>query len=129
MAGFIDVLLRGLILVLASVVLGGVVWTRWVLRAEPHAKPTPATALALHGVALAAAAAAVAQTATLLVALSEVAGPEGWPLGAFLATTFARAAVLRVALALAIGALAVTLARRAAGPALWHALGGLALAF
>ena len=132
MAGFIDVILRGAILVFASLVLGGVVWTRWVLRAEPHAKPAPATALALRGVALAAAAAAVAQTSTLLVALSEVggvAGPEGWPLGAFFATTFARAAVLRVALALAIGALAVTLARRAAGPVAWNALGGLALAF
>src|SRR6266850_282381 len=132
MAGFIDVILRGAILVFASLVLGGVVWTRWVLRAEPHAKPAPATALALRGVALAAAAAAVAQTSTLLVALSEVggvAGPEGWPLGAFFATTFARAAVLRVALALAIGVLAVTLARRAAGPVAWNALGGLALAF
>ena len=129
MAGFIDVLLRGAILVLASIVLGGVVWTRWVLRAEPHAKPAPATARSLHTVALAAAAAAVAQSATLLVALSEIGGPEGWPVGAFLATTFARAAVLRVALALATAAVAVTLARRAAGPVAWNALGGLALAF
>ena len=40
MAGFVDVLLRGLILVLTSVVLGGVAWTRLVLRAEPDAKPT-----------------------------------------------------------------------------------------
>ncbi len=129
MAGFIDVVLRGAILVLASIVLGGVVWTRWVLRAEPHAKPAPATARSLRVVALAAAAAAVAQSATLLVALSEIAGPEGWPVGAFLATTFARAAVLRVALALAIVAVAVPLARRAAGSAAWNALGGLALAF
>ena len=33
MAGFVDVLLRGAILVLASLVLGGVVWTRLILRA------------------------------------------------------------------------------------------------
>ena len=129
MAGFIDVVLRGAILVLASLALGGVVWTRWVLRAEPHAKPAPATVLALRGVALAGAAAALAQTCTLLVALSEVGGPEGWPVAAFFTTTFARAAVLRVALALAIGALALTLSRRAAGPAAWWTLGGVALAF
>ena len=129
MAGFIDVVLRGAILVFASLALGGVVWTRWVLRAEPLAKPAPATTLALRGVAVAAVAAALAQTCTLLVALSEVAGPEGWPVGAFVATTFARAAVLRVALALAIGVLALTLGRRAAGPAAWWALSGAALAF
>src|SRR6185295_55315 len=129
MAGFIDVVLRGAILVLASIVLGGVVWTRWVLRAEPHAKPAPATARSLRAVALAAAAAAVAQSATLLVALAEIGGPDGWPIGAFLATTFARAALLRVALALAIVAAAVPLARRAAGPAAWNVLGALALAF
>jgi len=132
MAGFIDVVLRGTILVLASLMLGGVVWTRWVLRAEPHAKPVPATALALRGVALASVLAALAQTCTLLVALSEVsgvAGPAGWPVGAFFATTFARAAVLRVALALAVGALAVTLARGAAGPGAWWALSALAGAF
>jgi putative copper resistance protein D len=62
------------------------------------------------------------------VALTEVAGPEGWPLGAFFATTFARAGGLRVVLALAVVASALTLARRAAGPVAWNALGGLALA-
>src|SRR6184192_3240855 len=70
MAGFLDVLLRGLILVFASLVLGGVAWTRLVLRAEPHVKPSPATTLALRGVAVAAAAAALGQTCTLLVALA-----------------------------------------------------------
>jgi putative copper resistance protein D len=129
MAGFIDVLLRGAILVFASVMLGGIVWTRWVLRAEPHAKPAPATALALRAVAVASAAAAAAQACTLLVALSEVGGPDGWPLAAFLATTFARAAVVRVVLAVAVGALALALARRAAGPGAWNALAALALAF
>ena len=125
MAGFIDVVLRGAILLFASLVLGGVVWTRWVLRAEPHAKPAPATRLALRAVALAALAAALAQASTLLVALTEVSGT----LGVFLGTTFARAALLRVALALALGTLALTLARRAAGPVAWWTLSALALAF
>jgi putative copper resistance protein D len=128
-AGFIDVLLRGAILVFASVMLGGVVWTRWVLGAEPHAKPAPATALALRAMAAASAAAAAAQACTLLVALSEVGGPEGWPLAAFLSTTFARAALVRVGLALAVGGLALILARRATGPTAWNALSALALAF
>ena len=88
MAGFLDVLLRGLILVFASLVLGGVAWTRLVLRAEPHVKPSPATTLALRGVAVAAAAAALGQTCTLLVALAEVGRPAGWPIGPFLGTTF-----------------------------------------
>src|SRR5262245_52238444 len=132
MAGFIDVVLRGAILVFASLTLGGVVWTRWVLRAEPHAKPAPATALALGAVALAAFAAALTQASTLLVAFTEVsrtAAAGDWPAGAFLATTFARAAGLRVALALALGTLALRLSRRAAGPGVWWTLSALALAF
>src|SRR3989442_1761192 len=127
MAGFLDVLLRGAILGLTSLVLGGVAWARLVLRAEPHTKPAPATALTLRAVALAAAGAALAQACTLLVALAEVGG-GAWPVGAFLGTTFARAALLRVGLAVAIGALAVTLSRRAAGPGVWRVLSGLALA-
>ena len=125
MAGFIDVVLRGAILVFASLALGGVVWTRWVLRAEPHAKPGPATTRSLRAVALTAGAAALAQACTLLVALAEIAAP----LGAFLGTTFARAALVRVALAVALGALALMLARRAAGPAVWWTLSALAIAF
>src|SRR6267142_1509818 len=78
--------------------------------------------------AVAAAAAALAQACTLLVALAEVGGPAGWPIGAFLGTTFARAALLRVGLAVAIVALAATLARRAAGPGAWRALGAMSLA-
>src|SRR3972149_2397962 len=50
MAGFFDVLLRGLTLVLASLALGGVAWTLLVLRAEPHAKPDAATRRALRAI-------------------------------------------------------------------------------
>lgn len=41
MTGFLDVLLRGLLLVAVSLVVGGVAWTRLVLRAEPHTRPAP----------------------------------------------------------------------------------------
>jgi copper resistance protein D len=128
MAGFVDVLLRGAILVLTSLVLGGVVWTRFILRSEPHAKPTPSTALAMRVVAAASLVAAGAQAATLLVALGEVAGAERWPLGTFAGTTFARAALGRIGLAVAAGFMALRLARRPAGPAAWRLLNALALA-
>jgi putative copper resistance protein D len=128
LAGFLDVLLRGSILVLASLVLGGLVWLRLVLRAEPHAKPTAATALALRMVAAAGAGAAGGQSATLLIALAEVGGAGPWPLGEFLQTTFARAALLRTALAVAIAAMAMRLARRPAGPGGWWTFAALGLA-
>jgi putative copper export protein len=123
MAGFLDVLLRGLILVLASLALGGVVWIRLVLRATPGAAPAPATALALRVVAAAAGLTVLAQSATLLIALVEVRDSGGWPLAAFVQTTFALTALTRMGLGLAVGLLALRLARRAAPPAAWRVLG------
>jgi len=123
MVGFVDVLLRGLILVLTSVALGGVAWLRIVLRAEPHVKPDAPTALALRAIAGAAAGAALAQTAIVLVGLGAIADAHGtWPLTVFFHTTFAVTATARVFLAATVTALAVTMARRAASGALWTAL-------
>src|SRR5262245_53830050 len=123
MAGVVDVLLRGLILVLTSVALGGVAWLRVVLRAEPHVKPDAPMVLALRAIAIAAATAALAQAAIVLVSLGAVADAHGtWPLGAFFQTTFALTATARVMLAVTVTALAVTMARRAASRALWMAL-------
>src|SRR6267143_4719099 len=123
MAGFVDVLLRGLILVLTSVALGGVGWLRFVLRAEPHVKPDAPTALALRTIAAAAMGAALAQAAVVLVGLTAVADAHGaWPLAAFFETTFALAATARVVLAAAVAALAFPLARRAAPRLAWTAL-------
>src|SRR2546429_548022 len=123
MAGFVDVLLRGLILVLTSVALGGVAWLRFVLRAEPHVKPDAPTALALRTIAAAATGAALAQAAVVLVGLTAVADAHGaWPLAAFCETTFALTATARVVLAAAVAALGFTLARRAAPRLPWTAL-------
>jgi putative copper resistance protein D len=127
MAGLVDVLLRGAILALASLVLGGVVWTRVVLRAGPGAAPAPPVALALRIVGGGASALALAQAGTLLVALAALRTAEGWPLAELLATTFARTALGRIALALALAGLALRLARRVAAPMAWHALGAGAL--
>jgi putative copper resistance protein D len=128
MAGFLDVLLRGLILVLASLVLGGVVWSRLVLRATPGAAPAPATALALRVIAAAAGLTALAQSATLLVALVEVRDSGAWPFAAFVQTTFALTALTRIALGLAIVLLALRLAGRAAPVAAWRGLAVAAFA-
>src|SRR5438067_337519 len=123
MAGFVDVLLRGLILVLTSVALGGVAWLRFVLRAEPHVKPDAPTTLALRAIAAAAAGAALAQAAVVLVGLGAVADVHGaWPLAAFFETTFVLTATGRVVLAVAVAALALTLSRRAASGTAWGAL-------
>src|SRR5918996_3762630 len=128
MAGFLDVLLRGAILVFASLVLGGLAWVRLVLRSAPREAPAPATALALRVVAAAAGLTALAQGATLLIALVEVRGAEGWLVAEFLQTTFALTALARVALGVAVGLLALRVARRGAGRGAWRALAAGAFA-
>jgi putative copper resistance protein D len=128
-AGFIDVLLRGLLLAGVSVAVGGVAWLRLVLRVEPHAKPDAAAASALRLVAAAAGLAALAQAAVGLLVLGRLAATSATPvLGAYLETSFARVAGARVLLALGIAALALRLARRPAGRLLWIALATLAVA-
>jgi putative copper resistance protein D len=123
MAGFIDVLLRGLALVCASLVLGGVAWTRLVLRAEPHAKPDGAARLALGVVAVAAGAVAATQLALMAVALAALADSHGaWPVARYFETSFARVALLRTLLGAAVALLAWRLARRPARAAAWGAL-------
>src|SRR5438445_454879 len=107
MAGFVDVVLRGLILVLTSVALGGVAWLRFVLRAEPHVKPDAPTALALRAMAAAGAGAALAQATVVLVGLALTFAYVG-DLAAFVGTAYgvmvlSKVALLVPALALAYG--------------------------
>jgi putative copper resistance protein D len=129
-AGFLDVVLRGVLLALASAVLGGVVWLRVVLGAGPGIKPDAAMRRALTLVAGCAALAAVAQFAVAGVALSELADAAGhWPLDRFVDTTFAWAAVARVLTGVAVALFAAMLTRRARGRVAWAGLtaGGVAL--
>ncbi len=128
MTGFVDVILRGAILVLASLILGGVAWVRLVLRAGPGVAPSAPAALALRVVAAAGGLLALAQASTLLVALTALRTAEGWPLGELAATTFARGALVRIGLALAVGFLALRLAGRRGAPPTWHAFGAGAVA-
>jgi putative copper resistance protein D len=123
MTGFVDVILRGLALVCGSLVLGGVVWLRFVLRAEAHAKPDAASRVALRVVGASAVAAATTQIALMLVALAALADAHGtWPIALYFDTAFARVATLRAALGVGMAGLAFTLARRPAGPLAWGAL-------
>jgi copper resistance protein D len=122
MAGFVDVLLRGLILVLASVALGGAAWLRFVMHAEAHVKPDGPTALALRTIGIAAAGAAAAQTATLVVSLGALSTGGVWEAGEFFTTTFALTAITRVVWAVAVATLAWRMARRASGRVAWTAL-------
>jgi putative copper resistance protein D len=129
MTGFIDVLLRGALLVAVALAVGGVAWARLVLRAEPHAKPDAAVARCLRAVAAGGWLAAATQGAIVLLVLADVAGNAGHlPLGEYLATSFARMAIVRAMLAAGLAMLAGRLARRAAGPTAWGVLAALAVA-
>jgi putative copper resistance protein D len=129
MAGFVDVVLRGLLLGLTGVALGGVAWLLLVLRAGPGVKPNAASARAAGLVAGAAVAAAVTQGTLVVVALGELADATGaWPIAAFAETTFARAALARIALAVVVGVSAAWLARRPAGRAGWTTLAAASVA-
>jgi copper resistance protein D len=137
MAQFVDVLLRGLLLVCAAIALGGAAWTLLVLRAAPGAKPDEPTRLALRATALAGVLAAIAQAAVAALVFADVSRQAGAvPLAAFLATGFARATLVRVALALAVAAIATRLAVRPGGltirpggPLAWGGLAVTAVAF
>ncbi len=130
MAGFVDVLLRGLMLVGGAVALGGVVFTWAILRAGPGTTPDEARARALRLVALGAAVAALAQLAVSAVALGTLAQDFGPSIVApYARTSFARATLVRVALGAAMAMLARALARRPGGRGPWLALGATAVAF
>src|SRR5688572_20429790 len=130
MAQFVDVLLRGVLLVFASVAAGGVAWALLVLRAPADAKPDGPTRLALRATALTAALGAAAQLAVVALVLGDLARHAGIvPLGPYLETGFARVALARVVLGVGLAALAVRLATRPGGRTAWIALAVLAVVF
>src|SRR5438270_766013 len=127
MPGFIDVILRGLALVCASLALGGMAWTRFVLRAEPYAKPDAAARIALRAVALGAAGVAATQVARMALTAVAVLVAAGvgltlayvGDLAAFVGTAYGVMIVSKVVLfvaALAFASANFRMARAAAGP-------------
>jgi len=114
-AGFVDVLLRGLALCGQAVAVGGVFFGLVLLRPALAARPTLAGLLArsLATTAAGAAAAACAQVLSLGVQVVALAGDGGWPLREILATTYFRAAAGRI-LAGALVLVGCTVVRRRA---------------
>lgn len=130
LAGFLDVLLRGLGSVGLSAAVGGLAYALLVRRALGGLSPLGGAPLrrSLRLIAAGAGVLATAQAALLFVihpwALADASGR--WPLRAFLNTDFGRAGLIRVALGLALLAAAVWLARRPASRGRWTAAVSLA---
>ena len=123
MAGFIDVLLRGVLLVGGAVALGGVVFAWAMLGGGPGTKPDARTTRTLRLTALGAALMATAQLAVGGVALATLVLDVGAAAASpFARTWFALASLARVALALVTALLALRLARHPGGPVAWRAL-------
>ena len=111
MTGFLDVLLRSLILAAQAVSVGGVVWALWVLRPPVGREADVTRAWTL--VAIGAAVLAGAQTLSALLQLGALAGSGDWRAGDAFGTVYVRVAMARVGGALVLLASAVGLRRRA----------------
>jgi putative copper resistance protein D len=122
-AGFVDVLLRGLALCGQAVTIGGVFFALLLLR-PALAEGGPARsrmARCLTVTAIGAAAVAGAQLLSLGVQLSVL----GWPLADVADTSFFRAGALRILACAGLGAGCLVLARRPGRRIWWIALVGL----
>src|SRR5207249_923015 len=114
--GFVDVLLRGLALCGQAIAVGGVIFGWALLRPAVVRRPALGALLGRSLVATAAGAVVVAcaQALSLGVQLVALGGDGGWPLREILATTYFRAAVVRV-LACALLLIGGAVLRRRAG--------------
>src|SRR5690348_12934758 len=102
-AGFLDVLSRGLVFVGLALSIGGTVFRYAVLGAHG-----PGTRRALSLIAVGAFGAAAFQLLSLVSTAWGLADETGnWPWPAFLETRFAQAELLRTVLCLALGAIAL----------------------
>jgi len=128
-AGFVDVMLRGLVLCGQAVAVGGVLFALLVVRPAVAARPALAPLLR-QSLAISALGAAVVggmQLLSLAVQGGSLAGSDGWPVRELLATTYVRVAATRVlaCVGLVVGCLYV---RRATGIGRgWLVLVGLVL--
>ncbi|HEV8616101.1 MAG TPA: CopD family protein [Methylomirabilota bacterium] len=112
MAGFIDVLLRGLILSGQAIAVGGIVFMLWVIR--PASGIDGGAERARRVLRLAAAGAlavAAGQALALLVQLIALADGGPWPLREVAATLFFRVSLGRIVTAVALAVTALVLRR------------------
>jgi putative copper resistance protein D len=113
MAGFLDVVLRGVILAGQALAVGGVVFLLWVLRpaqAQDAAIDVRAARVA-RWMTLGAIVVAVGQALALVVQLTALADGGSWPLREVAATLFFRVTLARAAAAILFAAAGVALAR------------------
>lgn len=112
MAGFLDVLLRGLALCGQALTIGGVLFALIVLRPAVRERPalSPLLRRSRALVAIGAAAAAGAQGLSLTTQMSQLGDGSGWPLREILSTAYFEASLVRIAAGL--GVIAVILAKR-----------------
>ena len=128
MAGFLNVLLRGLALCGQTMAIGGVLFAVLVLRPAARDEPAGISRLRRTLLLIAAGAAGViaAQALALAVQLGALTDDGGWPLRAVFATGYFRASLLKALLCLLMIAGAVALRRRAQRRGWWPVLIGLA---
>jgi len=123
-AGFVDVLLRGLALSGQAAAIGGVLFALVVLKPALRRRPDLAPLLArlLILVAAGAAAVTVGQLLALTVQQIVLAGGQSWPVREVLATAYFQASALRVLTCAALVVGALTLRRRPDAPGWWRAM-------
>ena len=129
LAGFLDVLLRGVGLLALCASVGGVVYALVVLRALAPAADTAALRGLLGLVALGALALGVSRALVLFVLHPWVLADAGgrWPVADFLATDFGQASLVGTVLALGLAAVAARQRRRPQDRAGWIGATVLAL--
>jgi len=131
LAGFLEVILRSLVLVGQAAAAGGVLFCLAVLRPRDGLSPFSRASLrrSLLLVAGGALLLACAQALVLCVEPWALADELGrWPVAQFLLTTFGRASVVHALLALLVAALAAALLKRPTSRALWAVLVAATLA-
>ena len=132
LAGFLDVLLRGISLIAFATAVGGVAYVLWALRPlqEWTAHLAGFVQRALRLITIAAFTLAGVQALVVFVlhpwTLADEAGR--WPLAALLHTDYARTGLITIALALCLGALGRTLMLRPRSVPLWTGAVALVLA-
>lgn len=124
MAGFLDVLLRGLALCGQAAAIGGVLFALIVLRPALRQRPELAPLLGrlLLLVAAGAVAVTVGQLLALMVQLIMLAGGQSWPVREVLATSYFQVSAVRVLSCAALVVGALTLRRRPDAPGWWPAM-------
>lgn len=130
MAGFLDVLLRGLALCGQAAAIGGVLFALIVLRPALRQRPELAPLLGRLLVLVAAGAAAVTigQLLGLTVQQIVLAGGQRWPVREVLGTLYFQVSALRVLICAAIVLGALALRRRPDGSGWWGAMAALTVA-